>query len=157
MQAAQTPSSTAFVLVAAPRIITLLRTGSGLFSSTTSGSSATPHPAASPTPSLRARRRWRRSTRLLTAPPKPQLDAPTYRPWSAMIKGIADQSGRSTVTRCAPGREGPGQLTPRRGSPQHRTPPTLVESPAYRHRASQVGFAGDDLLHKGRRRRRSRA
>lgn len=34
------------LLIAALGIITLLRTGSGLFSSTTSGSSATPHPVA---------------------------------------------------------------------------------------------------------------
>ncbi|SQC17364.1 threonine dehydratase biosynthetic [Klebsiella pneumoniae] len=43
---AQTPSSNGVCSSLRSRIITLLRTGSGLFSSTTSGSSATPHPRA---------------------------------------------------------------------------------------------------------------
>ncbi len=43
---AQTPSSNGVCSSLRSRIITLLRTGSGLFSSTTSGSSAAPHPRA---------------------------------------------------------------------------------------------------------------
>ncbi len=41
--------------------------------------------------------------------------------------------------------EGPGQLTPRRGSPASKTPPTTASLRLTGNR--QVGFAGDDLLH----------
>lgn len=74
-------------------------------------------------------------------PPKPQLDAPTYRPWSAMIKGTVDQSGRSTVTwlRTGQGRAGAINTTARFSSIENATDPGRVSGlPAIARSASPV-------------------
>jgi hypothetical protein len=133
------------------RIITRLRTGSGLFSSTTSGSSATPQPSATIDTIASAAHRGvnRRIADFMAA--KPQLNAATHRALVGHDKRHRYQSGFSTETwlRTGQGSAGAISTTARFSSIENATAPGSVSGfPAIARSASRSPLSPSHRRHR---------